>query len=130
MGNKTLNFLNLVSSAKCIFEPEMFVCFGLVAVPSLWEMKSALSQLIMVRIAQGNLQRKRTATLNLSRLMQEGKASIALIQEPYFHKGDFYSGKLLNPAFVAYNRSGMRNPRIMPRACILANTAIHACFLS
>ena len=93
-------------------------------------MKSALPRLIMVRVAQVNLQRKRTTTLNLSRLLQEGKASIALVQEPYFHKGDFYSGNLLNPTFVAFNKSGMRNPRIMPRACILANSAIDASLLS
>ena len=68
----------------------------------------------MVRVAQVNLQRKRTATLNLSRIMQEGKCAIALAQEPYFHKGDFYCGKLLNPTFVAFNKSGMRNPREMP----------------
>ena len=84
----------------------------------------------MVRVAQVNLQRKRTATLNLSRIMQEGKAAIALAQEPYFHKGDFYCGKLLNPTYVAFNKNGMRNPREMPRACILVNSAIDACLLS
>ena len=43
----------------------------------------------MVTVAQANLQRKRTATMNLS-FMQEGKCAIALAQEPYIHKGDFY----------------------------------------
>ena len=62
----------------------------------------------MVRVAQVNLQRKRTATMNLSRIMQEGKRAIALVQEPYFHKSNFYCGKLLNPTFVAFNKSGMR----------------------
>ena len=91
----------------------------------------------MVRLSQVNLQRKRTATLNLSRIFQEGEAAIALAQEPYFHKGDFYCGRLLNLTFVAFNnrgvkclnKRGVKCPREMPQACIQVNSAVEACLL-
>lgn len=83
-----------------------------------------------VRIAQINLQHKRTATINLCRLMQNGKAQVALVQEPYFRKGNFYLGNLVNPVFATFSKNGMDNSRIMPRACVLVNSAIVATLIS
>jgi len=83
-----------------------------------------------IRVAQINIQHKRTATINLCRLIQNGAAVIALVQEPYFRKGEFYKGNLLNPNFVVFNKHGATNYRLMPRACILVNTAINASLIS
>lgn len=79
-----------------------------------------------IRVAQINLQHKRTATLELCRILQDGLASVALVQEPYFRKGVFYQANTVNPGFSAFNKSGMTNARMMPRACILVNNAIQA----
>jgi len=82
-----------------------------------------------IKVAQINLQHKRTATMNLCRIMQTGLASIALVQEPYFRKGQLYLGKLLNPTFTAFSKFGLTNPRKMPRACIVVNNSINACLI-
>lgn len=83
-----------------------------------------------IKIAQINLQHKRTATINLCRLMQNGKSHVALVQEPYFRKGNFYLGNLVNPTFATFSKSGMTSSRVMPRACVLVNNAIVASLIS
>ena len=79
-----------------------------------------------IRVAQINLQHKRTATLDLCRILNNGLASVALVQEPYFRRGAFYLANDVNPSFSAFNIGGMTNARMMPRACILVNNAIQA----
>lgn len=83
-----------------------------------------------VRIAQINLQHKRTATINLCRLIQNGTAQVTLVQEPYFRKGNFYLGNLVNPVFATFSKNEMANSRVMPRACVLVNNAIVATLIS
>lgn len=78
-----------------------------------------------IKVVQVNIQHKRTAAINLCRIVQTSTADIALVQEPYFRHGRFYVGNLVNPNFVAFSKEGMTNPRIMPRACILLSNAIN-----
>ena len=63
-------------------------------------------------------------------MFQNGTALVALVQEPYFHKGMFYLGNLINPNFTAFSKDGMTNAREMPRACILINSALNAKLIS
>ncbi|XP_062712124.1 uncharacterized protein LOC134289731 [Aedes albopictus] len=91
-----------------------------------------LSSLVVatVRRAQINLQHKRTATINLCKLMQNGSAQVALVQEPYFRKGNLYLGNFVNPEFATFSKHEMANSRVMPRAFVLVNNAIVATHIS
>ncbi|XP_062715533.1 uncharacterized protein LOC134291599 [Aedes albopictus] len=62
--------------------------------------------------------------------MQNGTAQVALVQEPYFRKGNFYLGNLVNPVFATFSKHEMANSRVMPRACVLVNNAIVATLIS
>ena len=83
-----------------------------------------------IKVAQINLQHKRTAAMNLCRLVQNGTTSVVLVQEPYFRQGKFYSGNLTNPNFTVFSKTDTSNPREMPRACVLTNSALNAKLIS
>lgn len=55
----------------------------------------------LVRISHIKLQHKRTATISLCRLMQN--SSMALVQERYFHKRNFYLGNLVDLVFATFS---------------------------
>lgn len=78
-----------------------------------------------IKVLQVNIQHKRTAAMNLCRIIQAGTANIALVQEPYFRHGRFYVGNLVNPHFISLSKEGMTNPRVMPRACILLSSVLN-----
>lgn len=62
--------------------------------------------------------------------MQNGAAQVALVQEPYFRRGNFYLGNLVDPVFATFSKLEMANSRSMPRACVLVNKAIVATLIS
>ena len=77
----------------------------------------------MAQVVQANLHHSRAATANLCKCLVQGKADIALIQEPYLYKGTVsgFSAKQFN--ILSTKTSGKL------RSCIVSNKSINLTLL-